>query len=254
MKLCSLDARSNGYASGPSPVKVGEGKAAMKAVVLASGGLDSTVAAAVAKRDGHELYLLTVAYGQRHAIEVQRAGEIAKALSANHLVVTLDLRGLGGSALTTDEPVPKDRSEADRAAGIPRTYVPARNTIFLALAAGYAETVGASLIYIGANVVDYSGYPDCRPEFLKAVEEVIRLGTRSGVSGNSIEIRAPLLSLTKAEIIRLGASLGVPFHLTHSCYDPTPSGAACGRCDSCRIRLAGFRAAGIRDPVRYQEE
>ena len=226
----------------------------MKAIVLASGGLDSTVTAAVAKRDGHDLSFLTISYGQRHRIEVERAGEVARMFGiVNHLVLALDLRAIGGSALTSNHPVPKDRSEADRQGEIPSTYVPARNTIFLSLAIAYAETMDASLVYLGANVVDYSGYPDCRPEFLRAFEEVVRLGTRSGVEGKGIEIRAPLLSFSKAEIIRLGASLNVPFHLTHSCYDPSMSGVACGRCDSCRIRREGFQAAGLTDPIAYAE-
>jgi 7-cyano-7-deazaguanine synthase len=227
----------------------------VKAVVLASGGLDSTVTAAVAKRDGHEVSFLTVSYGQRHRIEVDRVREVARALGiANHVVIDLDLRAIGGSALTSNASVPKDRSEVDRQRNIPSTYVPARNTIFLSLALAYAETIGASLVYLGANIVDYSGYPDCRPEFLNAFEAVARLGTRSGVEGKRIEICAPLLSLSKAEIIRLGASLDVPFHLTHSCYDPSASGAACGRCDSCRIRREGFLAAGTTDPIAYAEE
>lgn len=224
----------------------------MKAVVLASGGLDSSVAAAVAGRDGCLVHWLTVSYGQRHAVEVERARRLAAALrAADHLILDLDLRRIGGSALTADLPVPKGRAPADRAAGIPVTYVPARNTIFLALALAYAETIGAGAIYIGANVVDYSGYPDCRPEFLRAFEEVARLGTRAGAAGARIEVRAPLLALTKAEIIALGASLGVPFELTHSCYEPAADGAACGRCDSCLIRLEGFRKAGLADPARY---
>lgn len=226
----------------------------MKAVVLASGGLDSTVTAALAKREGHELYFLTVAYGQRHEIEVERARQIARALDVSkHIVLEMDLRAIGGSALTSDQPVPKDRTESTRERSIPSTYVPARNTLFLALALGYAETIDASLVYLGANVVDYSGYPDCRPEFLTAFEEVARLGTRAGVEGKGIAIRAPLLSLSKADIIQLGASLDVPFHLTHSCYDPLVSGLACGRCDSCLIRREGFRAAGISDPTEYAE-
>jgi len=226
----------------------------VKAVVLASGGLDSTVTAALAKREGHELYFLTVAYGQRHEIEVERARQIARALDVSkHIVLEMDLRAIGGSALTSDQPVPKDRTESTRESSIPSTYVPARNTLFLALALGYAETIDASLVYLGANVVDYSGYPDCRPEFLTAFEEVARLGTRAGVEGKGIAIRAPLLSLSKADIIQLGASLDVPFHLTHSCYDPLVSGLACGRCDSCLIRREGFRAAGIPDPTEYAE-
>jgi 7-cyano-7-deazaguanine synthase len=226
-----------------------------QAVVLASGGLDSTVAAAVAKRDGCRLYLLTIAYGQRHRVEVERARSVARALeAADHRVIELDLRAFGGSALTADQPVPKDRSEAERRGGIPSTYVPARNTIFLSLAAAYAETVGASAIYIGANVLDYSGYPDCRPEYLQAFERVARLGTKAGVEGRGIEIRAPLLTLSKADIIRLGVSLGAPLRLTHSCYDPAAGGEACGRCDSCRIRLEGFKAAGMTDPAAYAKD
>ncbi|MBA3753937.1 MAG: 7-cyano-7-deazaguanine synthase QueC [Nitrospira sp.] len=227
----------------------------VKAVILASGGLDSTVTAAVAKRDGHDVSFLTISYGQRHRIEVDRAREVARALGiVNHVVIDVDLRAIGGSALTSNASVPKNRSETDRQRDIPSTYVPARNTIFLSLALAYAETIGASLVYLGANIVDYSGYPDCRPEFLTAFEAVARLGTRSGVEGNKIEIRAPLLSLSKVQIIQLGASLEVPFHLTHSCYDPLGSGAACGRCDSCRIRREGFRAAGTTDPIAYAEE
>ena len=226
-----------------------------KAVVLASGGLDSTVAAAVAKQDGSRIFLLTVVYGQRHRAEVEQARQVAKALeAADHRIIELDLRAFGGSALTADQPVPKDRSEAERRRGIPPTYVPARNTIFLSLALAYAETVEASAIYIGANVVDYSGYPDCRPEYLQAFERVARLGTKMGVDGRGIEIRAPLVTLSKAEIIRLGVSLGAPLHLTHSCYDPAPGGEACGRCDSCRIRLEGFKAAGLTDPVTYVKD
>jgi 7-cyano-7-deazaguanine synthase len=226
----------------------------MKAVVLASGGLDSTVTAAVARRDGCQLYFLTIAYGQRHRVEVERARLIAEAVGAvDHVVLDVDLRALGGSALTGDASVPKDRSDAARAQGIPSTYVPARNTIFLSLALAYAEARDAGAIYIGANVVDYSGYPDCRPEFLRAFEKAARLGTRTGSEGRVVQIRAPLLRMSKSEIIRLGADLGVPFELTHSCYDPTAAGKACGRCDSCRIRLEGFRAARLVDPVLYVE-
>lgn len=226
----------------------------MKAVVLASGGLDSTVTAAVAKRDGCLVYLLTVSYGQRHKIEVARARQVGLALGAvGHLVLDVDLRPIGGSALTTNQAVPKDRSEEARRQGIPSTYVPARNTIFLSLALAYAEILEASRIYIGANVLDYSGYPDCRPEYLQAFEQVARLGTRAGVEGKNIEIKAPLLMMTKAEIIRLGLSLGAPLHLTSSCYDPAADGAACGRCDSCRIRREGFQAAGVVDSIKYAD-
>ena len=226
----------------------------MKAVVLASGGLDSTITAAIAQRDGALIYLLTISYGQRHVIEVERARQVARALgAAGHLVLELDLRQIGGSALTTNQPVPKDRTQDERHEGIPATYVPARNTIFLSLALAYAEVLRASLIYIGANVLDYSGYPDCRPDYVRAFEHMARLGTRAGTMGKRIEIRAPLLQMTKAEIIQMGASLKVPFELTHSCYDPAVDGTACGRCDSCRIRREGFRAAGISDPIAYAE-
>ena len=225
--------------------------AAARVVVLASGGLDSTVTAAVAKDQGCELYLLTVAYRQRHAVEIDRAREVAAALGAkSHLVVDVDLRALGGSALTGGMPVPKDRPEAERSRGIPVTYVPARNLIFLSLAAAHAEVVGASAIYFGANVLDYSGYPDCRPEFIRAFEQVVAAGTKSGVEGRRLEVRAPLLMQSKAEIIRLGLRLGAPVHLTHSCYDPVGA-LACGRCDSCLIRKQGFASAGVEDPIAY---
>jgi 7-cyano-7-deazaguanine synthase len=193
-----------------------------------------------------------VAYGQRHRREIEAATRVAQALKAvEHRILQVDLRAIGGSALTSEIPVPKGRTEVDRTAGIPSTYVPARNTLFLALALGYAETVDAEAVYIGANVIDYSGYPDCRPEFLRAFETVAALGTKAGAEGRKIEIRAPLLTLSKAEIVELGAQLNVPFELTHSCYDPTADGEACGQCDSCMIRLEGFRAAGRPDPIRY---
>ena len=224
----------------------------MNAVILASGGLDSTVAAAVARRDGYRLYLMSVDYGQRHRRELECAAAVAKALGAEeHRIVAVDLRAIGGSALTDEIVVPKGRTDTQRAEGIPSTYVPARNTILLAMAIGYAERVQAQAVYIGANVVDYSGYPDCRPEFLRAMESVARLGTRAGVGGQGIAIKAPLLQLAKADIVALGESLGVPFELTHSCYDPTAGGEACGQCDSCLIRLEGFRVAGRIDPIRY---
>ena len=219
--------------------------------MLASGGLDSAVAAAVARQDGYGLYLLTIAYGQRHAVELERAKQIARALEAQqHVVVDVDLRAIGGSALTEDLPVPKDRGASERSREVPITYVPGRNLIFLSLAAAHAEVLGASVIYFGANVVDYSGYPDCRPEFIKAVEATLLVGTKASMMGTGFEIRAPLLRMTKAEIIRLGLELHVPFHLTHSCYDPAES-VACGRCDSCLIRRRGFAEAGVVDPVPY---
>lgn len=225
----------------------------MKAVVLASGGLDSTVTAAVAKEAGWDLYLLTVVYGQRHQIEVARAKDVAAWLGAKeHKVLHLDLSAFGGSALVGDGSVPKKRSEKERGQGIPITYVPARNTVFLSLALAFAEVVQARSIFIGANILDYSGYPDCRPEFLQAFQEVARLGTKLGVEGGAIEIKAPLLQLSKAQIIQQGVVLGVPFELTHSCYDPDESGVACGQCDSCLIRLEGFRQACLEDPVTYQ--
>jgi 7-cyano-7-deazaguanine synthase len=226
-----------------------------RAVVLCSGGLDSTVAAAEARTAGYELYLLSIDYGQRHAIELSRVPEIAAALgAARSQVMHLDLRAFGGSALTADHPIPKDRTGNEIGTGIPPTYVPARNTIFLALALAWAEVLQAHAIYIGANVLDYSGYPDCRPEFLDSFETVARLGTKAGLEGHSVSIQAPLLKMTKAEIIRRGVTLGVPLHLTHSCYDPDASARACGRCDSCRLRLRGFADAGLKDPARYVSE
>ena len=222
-----------------------------RAVVLASGGLDSTVTAAIAKQEGYELFFLTIAYGQRHAVEVERARQVAAALgAANHLVMSLDLRAIGGSALTGPAAVPKDRPGKERSLDIPVTYVPGRNLIFLSIAAAHAEVVGAPLIYFGANVLDYSGYPDCRPDFIRAFEMAVKEGTKAGMEGNSLQVKAPLLMLTKAEIIRQGVELQVPFHLTHSCYDPVGD-QACGRCDSCVIRREGFAKAGVVDPIAY---
>ena len=223
-----------------------------KAVVLLSGGLDSTVTAAIAQRDGFRIYCVTISYGQRHVVEVNRAGAVARALhAASHIVVEANLRAFGGSALTADVEVPKDRTQKERSGAIPVTYVPARNTIFLSLALAYAETLDAQMIYFGANVLDYSGYPDCRPEFIRAFENVARVGTKMGAEGRGIEVRAPLLKQSKAEIVRCGQELQVPFELTHSCYDPGANGMACGRCDSCRIRREGFRQAGVVDPIPY---
>ncbi|MBA5865102.1 MAG: 7-cyano-7-deazaguanine synthase QueC [Nitrospira sp. CR1.3] len=222
-----------------------------RAVVLASGGLDSTVTAAIAQRDGNELYFLTIDYGQRHVVEVQRAKRIAEAMGiTNHLVCAIDLRAIGGSALTADQPVPKDRSGEQRSTGIPVTYVPGRNLIFLSLAAAHAEAVSATSIYFGANVLDYSGYPDCRPAFIRAFEAAVKEGTRAGVEGRALQVKAPLLTRSKAEIIREGIALKVPFELTHSCYDPVGE-LACGRCDSCLIRREGFAKAGVVDPTAY---
>jgi 7-cyano-7-deazaguanine synthase len=222
-----------------------------RAVILASGGLDSTVTAAIAKQEGYDLFFLTIAYGQRHAVEVERARQVAAALCAtNHLVMNLDLRAIGGSALTGPAAVPKDRPSNGRSRTIPVTYVSGRNLIFLSIAAAHAEVVGASLIYFGANVLDYSGYPDCRPEFIHAFEAAVKEGTKAGMEGTPLQVKAPLLRLTKAEIIRQGIELHVPFHLTHSCYDPVGD-QACGRCDSCVIRLEGFAKAGVVDPIAY---
>lgn len=222
-----------------------------RAVVLASGGLDSTVTAAIAQRDGNDLYFLTIEYGQRHVVEVARARRIAAAMGiAHHLVCAVDLRAIGGSALTGNAAVPKDRDGVDRRTGIPATYVPGRNLIFLSLAAAHAETVGAASIYFGANVLDYSGYPDCRPGFIQAFEKAVKEGTRAGVEGVALQVRAPLLALSKAEIVREGVALKAPLELTHSCYDPVGE-LACGRCDSCLIRREGFLTAGVVDPTAY---
>ena len=222
-----------------------------KAVVLYSGGLDSTTCMAIAKADGFELYAMSFAYGQRHSIELKKAREYAPRTGAvDHQVVEFDLRQFGGSALTADLDVPKDQLVEGV---IPITYVPARNTIFLSFALGWAEVLGAHDIYIGVNALDYSGYPDCRPEFISAFENMANLATRAGVEGdNPYTIHTPLIQLSKAEIIRTGLDLGVDYRLTHSCYDPTPAGVACGRCDSCLLRLKGFREVGIEDPIEYE--
>jgi 7-cyano-7-deazaguanine synthase len=225
----------------------------MRAVVLLSGGLDSTTTFAVAKASGFEVFALSVDYGQRHRIELDRAAASAKVLgAAEHRTVRLDLRAIGGSALTADVAVPKDRSDDAIGTGIPVTYVPARNTILLGVALSYAEVVGAFDLFIGANILDYSGYPDCRPEFLKAFEDLANVATKAGVEGaGHFRVHAPLLRMTKAEIIREGARLGVDFSLTLSCYDPDPEGRACGHCDSCQLRRKGFAEAGVADPTEY---
>ncbi len=223
------------------------------AVVLLSGGLDSATTLAVAKERGFTVYALSVDYGQRHRVELDRAAAVARTLGvADHRTVTVDLRAIGGSALTADVDVPKDRDAADMARGVPVTYVPARNTILLGIALGYAETVGALDLFIGANVLDYSGYPDCRPAFLQAFQTLADVATRAGVEGGKHTVHAPLLMLTKAEIIREGARLGVDYAQTLSCYDPDPAGRACDRCDSCTLRRDGFAAAGVPDPTAYQ--
>ena len=222
---------------------------ASEAVVLLSGGLDSYTAAAVAKRDGFSIAALSINYGQRHVRELEAARAVARALGATrHLELTLDLTTIGGSALTsTAIDVPKDQPIDPHV--IPSTYVPARNTIFLSLALGWAEVLGSSDIFIGVNALDYSGYPDCRPEFIRAFEQLASVATRAGVEGRQLHLHAPLILLSKAEIIRLGLSLGLDYGLTHSCYDPLADGRSCGHCDSCRLRAAGFADAGANDPL-----
>ena len=222
----------------------------MKAVILLSGGLDSATVLAIARRDGRDCHAITFVYGQRHHVELEAARRVADAIGAAELVVyPLDLRVFGASALTADIDVPKDAVGAE---GIPVTYVPARNTIFLALALGFAEAREADEIWLGVNAVDYSGYPDCRPEFLDAFQDVILQGTRSGIEHGTPRLVAPLVSMSKSDIIRAGTTLGVDYSLTHSCYDPTDEGLACGHCDSCILRRRGFEEAGVLDPTRYK--
>jgi len=223
-----------------------------KAVVLLSGGMDSATTAAIARDQGFAVHALSFRYGQRHAIELEAARQVAQALGLiRHVVLDIDLRAFGGSALTAAIAVPKDRPLAAMRDGVPSTYVPARNTIFLAFALAFAETIGSTDIFIGANAIDYSGYPDCRPEFLAAFQHMARLGTRMGSEGAPLTVHAPLIELTKADIVRRGQALGVDFALTRTCYDPSPDGAACGRCDACQLRLKGFREAGFEDPAPY---
>ncbi len=220
------------------------------AVVLLSGGMDSATAGAVARHQGFELYALSFRYGQRHAAELEAAGRVAKWLGARrHVVLDIDLRAFGGSALTGDLEVPKDTPLERIGDRIPATYVPARNTIFLSFALGWAEVLGADDIFIGANALDYSGYPDCRPEYLEAFERMAGLATRAGVEGRRLRIHSPLIALTKAEIVKLGRELGVDYGMTWSCYDPSPEGTPCGRCDACLLREKGFREAGVEDPA-----
>jgi 7-cyano-7-deazaguanine synthase len=221
------------------------------AVVLVSGGMDSAVTLAIAKAEGFAPTALTFAYGQRHAVEVERARRVCASLGVTaHRVVPLDLRWMGGSALTADLEVPKDRPLDDIGTGIPITYVPARNTIFLSIALGFAETLGAADIFLGVNALDYSGYPDCRPEYLASFEELANLATKASTEGGTrLRIHAPLLRMTKAEIVRRAVELGVDLSLTHSCYDPLPDDRPCGRCDSCRLRTKGFAEAGLDDPA-----
>ena len=225
-----------------------------RAVVLLSGGLDSATTLAIAMEQGYRPCALTLRYGQRHEREVDAACRVAEAMGVTrHVIASVDLRAFGGSALTDDLEVPKGGRAPSTPEDIPVTYVPARNTIFLSMALAWAEVLGASDIFIGVNAVDYSGYPDCRPEFLDAFERLAALGTRAGVEGSRpFRVHAPLIDLAKAEIIRRGLALGVDYGMTRSCYDPDESGAACGECDSCRLRLAGFAAAGARDPAPYR--
>ena len=224
------------------------------AVILLSGGLDSATCGAIARQQGFELYALSVDYGQRHRFELEASRRVAASLGVRrHVMLEIDLSQLGGSALTADIDVPKDRSDEAMAAEIPVTYVPARNTVLLSLALGYAEVVSAADLFIGVNAVDYSGYPDCRPEFIAAFERVAQLATKAGVEGSlALSIHTPLIDLTKARIIRRGTELGVDYALTHSCYDPDGAGTSCGRCDACLLRRRGFAEAGLADPIRYQ--
>lgn len=227
------------------------GKYVKPAVILLSGGLDSTTTLALAKDEGYCCYAMSFRYGQRHSVELERAQDVAKALGVlNHVIVDIDLRQFGGSALTSNIDVPKDRSVGDMGHGIPVTYVPARNTVFLSFALAWAETLGACDIFIGVNALDYSGYPDCRPEYIAAYEKMANLATKSGVEGTQkLKIHTPLITLTKAQIIQKGLSLGVDYGITSSCYDPDPDGKPCGKCDSCQLRAKGFAEAGQTDPL-----
>jgi 7-cyano-7-deazaguanine synthase len=223
-----------------------------RAVCLLSGGLDSTTTLAIAKSNRFDCYALSFRYGQRHHREVDAAKKISASIGvARHLIMEIDFSSIGGSALTAEIPVPKGRTESMMKASIPVTYVPARNTVFLSLALAWAETLDASDIFIGVNALDYSGYPDCRPEYIKAFEKMANLATKKGVEKNPFKIRTPLIRMTKAQIIRKGMDLGVDFSMTHSCYDPSSEGLACGLCDSCLIRKKGFEEAGFSDPVKY---
>jgi 7-cyano-7-deazaguanine synthase len=239
-----------------SPASSGSGESAESAVVLLSGGLDSTTVLALARSEGFAIHALSFRYGQRHQVEIEAARRTAQRIGVRqHHIVDIDLTQFGGSALTADIPVPKDRDLEPASAAskeIPITYVPARNTIFLSYALALAEVTGSSNIFIGVNALDYSGYPDCRPEYIKAFERMANLATRAGVEGKTqVVIRTPLIALSKAGIILLGNSLGVDYAETTSCYDPTPEGDACGRCDSCQLRLRGFSEAGLEDPIQY---
>ncbi|HTM57783.1 MAG TPA: 7-cyano-7-deazaguanine synthase QueC [Candidatus Udaeobacter sp.] len=235
-------------AADPLPEVQGAGR---RAVVLLSGGLDSATCLAWARAHGFDVITLAIRYGQRHAIELEAARRVARSFGAEHREVAVGLGAIGGSALTADLAVPKDGALDSRAGEIPITYVPARNSVFLSIALGLAETIGASDLVAGMNAVDYSGYPDCRPAFIAAFESMARVATRAGIEGAEFRVHTPLMRLDKAGIIRLGAALGVNFALTHSCYDPDADGRACGACDACRLRRRGFEAAGLEDPTRY---
>ena len=226
-----------------------------RAVALLSGGIDSTTTLAMAIADAYEVYALSFDYGQRHQIETEAAHRVANSLGAKeHRVAKIDLRVFGGSALTDEIDVPKQRSEKEIAHGVPVTYVPARNIIFLAYALAWAEVIQANDIFLGVNAIDYSGYPDCRPEFIEAFENLANIGTKAGVEGRHFQIHTPLIKFSKAAIIRKAVELGADLSLTHSCYDPSPEGVACGECDSCLLRLKGFREVGIKDPIRYAKK
>jgi 7-cyano-7-deazaguanine synthase len=229
---------------------------ARKAVVLLSGGLDSTTVVRIAQQEGFSVHALSFDYGQTHRLELQAAERVAANYGVTrHVIAKVDLKSFGGSALTSDEPVPKHRSAEDMSVGIPATYVPARNTVFLSLALAWAESLGASDIFIGVNALDYSGYPDCRPEFIHAFEEMANLGTKIGVEGGArIRIHTPLIAMTKRQIIEAGLALGVDYGMTVTCYDPSPEGEACGACDACLLRLKGFAEAGVVDPVKYSAQ
>jgi 7-cyano-7-deazaguanine synthase len=225
-----------------------------KAVLLLSGGIDSATCGAIAKNEGFALFAMSFFYGQRHAIELESAKKVAACLgTAEHRIVSIDLAALGGSSLTSSREVPKNRDLSAAKPTIPSTYVPARNTIFLSFALGWAEVLDSRDIFIGVNAIDYSGYPDCRPEFIGSFQRMANLATRAGVEGRHLTLHTPLLKLTKGDIIKKGVALGMDYRLTHSCYDPSPEGAACGQCDSCRIRKKGFEDAGVEDPTRYAD-
>jgi 7-cyano-7-deazaguanine synthase len=225
-----------------------------RAVVLLSGGLDSSTTLAIAQDTGFDCFALSFSYGQRHSIELDAARRVAEAAGvADHVIVELNLRAVGGSALTDEIDVPKDRDEDEMNAAIPVTYVPARNTVFISVGVGYAEVLEADHLFLGINAVDYSGYPDCRPEYIAKWQELAPLATKRGVEGARLAIHAPLIDMTKEQIIRRGGELGVDYGLTISCYDPSPAGEACGRCDTCKLRLKGFEAAGMADPAPYMK-